>query len=161
MKQQRREILFRGKSIDNGKWLYGDYMRYAGGAQIWTHDADGETWNAIVAPDTVGRYSGLTDETGVKIFEGDILCAKTDSDEKVFVTVSFGEYDDDNAQANDHFIGWFLSFKKRWHKRMVNVSILNGQSINMLAIKMSEVIGNIHDNPELLEEAVTQDDRLD
>ncbi len=122
-----REILFRGKSINNGKWLYGDYMRYAGGAQIWTHDADGGTWNAIVDPKTAGLFTGLTDKNGVKIFEGDII--KTGDG-----TVCSVEWDGENAR--------FLGFTAERARMIVYV----GRE------PKAEIIGNIHDNPELLQE---------
>ncbi len=121
-----REILFRGKSINNGKWLYGDYTRYAGGVQIWTHDADGGTWNAIVDPQTVGQYTGLTDKDGVKIFEGDILKTETGCCFAV-------EWDENN--------GRFLGFTFGRERRIVYV----GRETK------AKIICNIHDNPELLE----------
>ena len=67
-----REILFRGKSIDSGAWVYGDLLRYAETAQIWYETDDGK-WNCLVDPATVGQYTGMTDAHRKKIFEGDIV----------------------------------------------------------------------------------------
>lgn len=44
-----REILFRGRAVDSGEWIFGDLMYYAGGAQIWRQIND-RKWNCIVDP---------------------------------------------------------------------------------------------------------------
>ncbi len=129
-----REILFRGKSVNEEKWLYGDYMRYAGGAQIWTHDNDGGTWNAIVDPSTVGQYTALTDKNGVKIFEGDIV--------RTLETDARGERRS------------FPVVYKKGAFWLYDKYLLDNNGLDFLAgysTEKIEVIGNIHDNPELLE----------
>lgn len=145
-----REILFRAKSKDTGEWLYGDLMNYAGTAQIW-HQTDDGKWNAIVIPETIGQYTGLYDATkwedlseseqeewlethtadewkGRKIFEGDIIKGK---DGRIF-SIEWGEG-----------LGQFIARESKTHNLLLGVN--KGTMTNY------EVIGNIHDNPELLE----------
>lgn len=124
-----REILFRGKRKDNGLWVYGDLRQYSETHKgIYDYDLR-QTVKGII-PETVGQYTGLTDKNGKNIFEGDIcLCDRNINDhidKKAFI-VEF-----------ESFSGWF------------GISTDGCSEFNGSAWECAEVIGNIHDNPELL-----------
>lgn len=122
-----REILFRGKRVDNGEWFFGNLdLRQFGGsfyACIIHQLSMWKTTKFEVIPETVGEYTGLTDKNGKKIFEGDIIRSNS---ERGYIEY----YPNDCAfdVVDDHGFYWLIS-------EMSNI----------------EVIGNIHDNPELLE----------
>lgn len=68
-----REILFRGKRMDNGEWTYGSLLTYADGSCfICCEIYPGKLNKLQVNPSTVGQYTGLDGENGA-IFEGDIV----------------------------------------------------------------------------------------
>lgn len=138
-----REILFRGKRTDNGEWVQGDLLLDQDLEQaqiVWfdyksTEDGverDGD--GAIVIPETVGQYTGLTDKNGRRIFEGDIV--RTKKYGKVVGHVNVNDYDTFQVVYEPAIF------------RLVNPTRgfnLVGQAIDW------EVISNIYDNPELLE----------
>ncbi len=147
-----REILFRGKRVDNGEWISGSILSFDDGGKVILsstakvfkeHGTTTICCNECydVYPETVGQYTGLTDKNGVKIFEGDIV-KEYKSKDKVKGVVKFGEYQSGiNKYADD------LGFYVEWTTENFLI-----QELGYWCRKnMLEVIGNIHDNPELLE----------
>ena len=126
-----REILFRGKRIDGG-WIEGDYINWTvGNPEIAVEYNTGHKRSHEVIPETVGQYTGLTDKNGTKIFEGDILEGHLD------------DYYPDNST-----IVSVIWYENSW-------CILENGCLPVLMDNTDSqyfcVIGNIHDNPELLE----------
>lgn len=129
-----RSIEFRGKRIDDGEWVYGNLF-IPDKEETPTQICIGTNVIRIaydVDPPTVGQYTGLTDKKGKKIFEGDIVhcVSKFDSADMV-VIFECGQFRRILAE--------------KYHEYQTNVGYYD---INCFA---KEVIGNIHDNLELLE----------
>lgn len=124
-----REILFRGKRVDNGEWVYGFYLILPRGERVILSNKG----YAHVDPETVGQFIGLTDKNGKKIFEGDII---KDNRLRIYMI----GYDEDLMKYA------FLYY----HKELKNIYC--GGFVSKTDSKSIEVIDNIHDNPELLEE---------
>ena len=132
-----REFLLRGKRTDNGEWVYGYYTkaRYFLNKKemhiIFEPDVEAFphcefTGYEEVLPETVGQYTGLTDKNGVKIFEGDIV----------------------SLVKHDGLIYKVVYVPCRYE--LVNSKGVNCFVLDIYKSENIEVIGNIHDNPELL-----------
>ena len=145
-----REILFRGKRVDNGEWIKGYYCRFGWTGQekhyiIPHYSSDGMPME--IDPDTVGQYTGLTDKNGVKIFEGDIVSYQFDNDD-----CPLPNKNTKKRIGRIFFSDWRASYSVTAGKNgcdSINTNLYgyvrNGNRV--------EVIGNIRDNPELLEES--------
>lgn len=132
-----REILFRGKRVDNGEWVYGSYYGLCritnkagdfGYAHLMRQSNDEPLYR--VDPETVGQFTGMYDRNGKKIFEGDIITFR--SSESIYEVA----YD-----ITDSKFIILLRNGKDSFLRFYNISAY-----------YFSVIANKWDNPELLEE---------
>jgi uncharacterized phage protein (TIGR01671 family) len=129
-----REIRFRGKDMDSGEWRYGSLTTYPNGrCEIVVFD-NGEILEYEVDADSVGQFTGVLDKNGKEIYEGDIIRGNCGNGE-VRHLISF--YDMIASfvaeMLPDNDINDYCSLSQIW------------------VLKYNkEVIGNIHDNPNLL-----------
>ena len=143
-----REYRFRGKDKNTGKWVYGFYLEqdtYSMGSKntkkdLLIKDAGVIVQNSkydsgtVIDKETLGQYTGLHDKNGKEIYEGDIVKFRFKEDREEFSDlIGYIEYQ-----------STFAAFR-----------IMSNQGsfkIDITEIKFIEKIGNIYDNPELLEE---------
>ena len=157
-----REILFRGKRTDNGEWIEGfysaeEYNPYIGKIEyIPRIQIIGKCVSLGVIPETVGQYTGLTDKNGKRIFEGDIF--KFDDEVWESSYTSCGTEYDSFAVENYGVVGFdgdmarFDFIKYKFSENSVEADLHENHTIDFSEFVCElEVIGNIHDNPELLE----------
>jgi uncharacterized phage protein (TIGR01671 family) len=135
-----REIKFRGISNRTGDWIYGDLVRLPTDGGNWNEPPSSElTWHITnsyvlthefveVKPETVGQCTGLTDKSGKGIYEGDIL---------IYIGTNMSEM---TVEFKD---GCFVGVGPFNTRPMIDyISALDFDSI--------EIIGDIHQTPELL-----------
>ena len=144
----KRDIKFRGKRTDNGEWEYGYcVVDPVGGHRIYRKPFDKATSNTyyFVIPETVGQYSGLNDNCDVMIFEGDIIREYENDNSgygswECFCVLEYGEY---HCGAHTYI---------QWRCFEIKDGVKTGASapLSRHSTYLLEVIGNIHDNPELL-----------
>ena len=136
-----REILFRGKRLDNNKWLYGSHFTDSGEDYIIPQNLLGinDYEECQVDQNTVGQFTGLRDKNGVKIFGGDII--KHPYVDPIFrdlVEMKDGEGVTSEVIFHD---GAFVVKYDYDYLIYLDAFTRHGHA---------EVIGNIYDNPELL-----------
>lgn len=134
-----REILFRGKRVDTGEWVYGYVAIHTiigdetelktvivrKPDKIYQYDS----W--IVDPETIGQYAGLKDKNGKEIYEGDII-------EKTYYSYHQPECSE--------------LFEIKYEGLSFHFEHIKGSTFHLPFTEDIEIIGNIHDNPELVED---------
>ena len=133
-----REILFKGKRIEDGEWIEGYYQKrhdFLGNEEHLVFHADSHTvWEyAEIDPETLCQFTGLCDKNGNRICENDILMAHLDEsypEDVTYETVEWG------------VAGWVTH----------EANSIDRQYIDKFDLEHFEVVGNIFDNPELLQE---------
>ena len=127
-----RDVIFRGKRLDNGEWIEGylirarDYLTHIGQTAIVDLDAEFFPGNEIAGYElvdfrTVGQFTDKHDKHGTKIFEGDVVQAEMD-------------YGPAGMYLTNVAVWWNSDYGWQW---------------NYFDMDTVEVIGNIHDNPDI------------
>ncbi len=140
-----REILFRGKREDNGEWIKGCLSLYSEGGvaemvyPIKMEDEEGNIYTdfdfVTVIHETVGQFTGLFDKNDKKVFEGDIIAYTPRSNCTIIYEVTWQQ-----EYSRFSLVQWSTHRYRLY------------EWAELEKVKyMCEVIGNIHDNPELLE----------
>ncbi len=128
-----REILFRGKRIDNGEWVEGNLIQYPLSSYSYVMSNYGFDDAICVLPETVGQFTNMTDCINNLLFEGDLVKA----------------FDDKKCEFDQSYIGIVKfvggAFGVEWHAK-------NFQTFMPFCDIESNImlVGNIFDNPEML-----------
>ena len=135
-----REILFRGKGdkkYNDGMWYFGVPIRcYDGDWQICTNNS-----KRVVIPETIGQYTGVTDKNGERIFEGDIVKYKE--------ACKFGDNDEMEEAEEQYLCTNIVEFKNGRFFPLPQRCDCEDYFFSYGSYDF-EVVGNVHDNPELL-----------
>ena len=122
-----RDIIFRGKREDNGEWITESETYIKDGDGTWLCDESNDVVKVI--PETVGEFTGVTDKNDRKIFERDIV------------------------KRGDRI--WIIEYGVKYAQFVMKTFTERGvfwtRSFDLIPSEWCEVIGNIYDNPELME----------
>lgn len=146
-----RDILFRGKRKENGEWVYGNYAVTDNNGKQQYFIFQNKAFEFEVDPETVGQYTGLTDKNGKKIFEGDIVKTQPFSDKPYSSKAKYKRHIGVVEYRIRHFKNHFYrqDYEARWIVTIIDYGKFTCYNWNEFF--KCEIIGNIHDNPELLE----------
>lgn len=137
----KREIKFRGKRLDNGEWVIGLLVKMWGEWHII--DWDDENTAYPVHPDTIGQFTGVKDKNGTRIFEGDVIECLDIFDDPIRHRVEF-------RPEKGYFALFLIKGGDPWAIKVGNPDV--GYICQSDIDRWSKyIVGNIHDNPELLE----------
>lgn len=125
-----RTIKFRAQRVDNGEWVYGNFVNMSEIVSNWYYiefAKDGQRYRHLVNPETISQFTGLHDKTGKEIYEGHIL--------KTYPIISSDKLGFDSFNV---LVSW-----------SINCWLANG-IIGERQAMISEIIGDIHENADLL-----------
>lgn len=144
-----REILFRGKCVDNDEWVYGYlFVTRKGKYNIkWYDEHFGSSKTSEVVPETVGQFTGWVDNHNQKIFENDIVefvCCNTSDRYLIWwqresSMMTAVPLDGIEFNGHDYWNGRYAQFQYETFCLMMFDPYGDFRDI--------KVIGNIHDNP--------------
>ena len=151
-----REIKFRGKRVDNGEWVCGDLLRPNLIVLDWENDTGGRVFGLeafAVIPDTIGQFTGLKDKNGNKIFEGDVVKQSFQQNTpEVFYARVIKGYHQGVVKITSNGVSimrpYFVITYDDGDQDISPVILKTPKSVRGYR---SEILGNIHDNPELLD----------
>ena len=132
-----REIKFRGKRVDNGEWV--ESMTISKGVikrkrDLFYMEMPEDNWTQVI-PETAGQFTGLKDKNGTDIYEGDVYT--TGNDSAYLVVFEGGAFCGNDGEGSKP-LDWDYDYAE-------------GDLCPDQFSQQIKVIGNIHDNPELLE----------
>lgn len=132
-----REYVFCGKRIDTGEWVFGDLVH----SMYHKNDTciKGPDGVFDVIPETVGQYTGLEDRNGRRIFEGDIVWH--------YIEAQLKDGDPEKYEAG--LVRWNERFNS-WERTTPRPELFPYDFVRLGKSCVYDVVGNIHDNPELL-----------
>lgn len=154
-----RQIKFRGKRCSDGSWVYGSYLE---SNLSWQGHKPHKSWivsnaysnggwlaligRTAVKEDTIGQFTGMRDDSGTEIWEGDIVRMI----DRPYNLVDIGKviY---NAQLGRYSLEVVKGNETRRYA-FIKSEIVNDGNARVPVTYLYEVIGNIYDNPELLNE---------
>ena len=135
-----RRIAFRGKSIDTNEWLYGDLVHSSDMKRCGILVNDKSSYDECeVNPCTVGQFTGLKDENGKEIFEGDIVCF----DDTPYCTYG-NKY---QGVVVEHRGAWCVKHYEEWGDEYFYSPLFADD----FASYKTTILGNVYDNPRTIE----------
>ena len=156
-----REILFKGKRKDNGEWIEGSLIVFPDGdCFICCADTASKRIDMLykkeVDPETVCQYTGLKDKNGRKIWEGDIFKFNDEAWESCYTScgIEYDSWDIENyaVVGFDKYAARYDFVNYKYCESSIEADLHENHDIEFADfVGELEVIGNIFDNPELLE----------